>query len=946
MKIIDMRFWLIPFICLFTPELAAQVSFQRAGEEVMPKLYSGSVMACTDLDKDGLEDLVLMDGGTHLKVFYQRGDGRGFYERDLGQQSFKPKWSMVIGDVKGDGSSDIFMCGAYDDIQWVNVSKDRIREKVILAPELYAQGANLVDINRDGYLDLFVCNDIAESYVYEFERQTDRFMRNEQWIDMETAEPSDNSGNYGSVWTDLDMNGLADLYLAKCKAGVTDPGDPRRINTLYMQVAELDFLEVGEAFGLNDGSQSWTADFADVDNDGDWDCFIANHKGPSKLMIQVAPGEFEDQSTESGLNVRFNIIQVKFTDVDNNGYVDLILSGADKGLYLNSGNSFNEIPFLDENAFTSFVTGDWNGDGKLDIYASYCDLINIPSSVADRLWWNSGGDGNFIRFFLEGTTSNRDAVGSRVELYSSLGIQMREVRAGESYGVQNSNVLHFGMSEGVLPDSVIIHWPSGLREILKDLQVNTRYHVIEGVCWYEPGEIEMDRAGYLCENDSFSLVAPPGERFMWNTGDTTSQILVKSPGAYQVAVLDAGCPMKSEPVFIRSMPDIDPDITSSNGSTLCSGGEVILSSVEGIAYLWNTGDTSREISITGPGLYNVSITGFCRDTISEDIIIDEIDTPSEPVITGDSLVLPGFGATLEASGGKILWYEDTSSVFPIGLGPLFSFDELNSDTTIYAASVQDEPGEIIAGGEDLHKGDSKLSANSLNGGIYFTVGKRCILRSVKVYTDDPGDRTFELRDPDGQVIAAKRQFLRPGESRIMLNIEVLPANRAYLLTTNADVNIDVFGHESPLLYRSDKDVQFPYSIDDEIILTKSVYGTRYYYYFYDWIIQEINGCESDRKPATVRILTSSGSYSGNKVHDGILLYPNPSQDHSFVKWDISKFGNEVQYSLFNLTGHLIFSGILTDLDGIDRIDHSLPPGIYILQIKGNGITGTVRLSVN
>jgi hypothetical protein len=247
------------------------------------------------------------------------------------------------------------------------------------APDLYAQGANLVDINRDGHLDLFVCHDEGESHVYRNDG-TGRLVREREWIDMKTVEPSDNSGNYGSVWTDLDGNGWPDLYIAKCKAGAFLPTDPRRINVMYMQGDSLEFDERAVAMGIADGSQSWVADFADVDNDGDLDVFVANHKGPSYLFIQESPGVFVERSKEWGLDVTFNIIQAKFADLDNDGWLDLVLSGSEQRLFMNKGDRFELADdFLQASPMTSFVLGDFNEDGYLDIYASYCDLINMPS---------------------------------------------------------------------------------------------------------------------------------------------------------------------------------------------------------------------------------------------------------------------------------------------------------------------------------------------------------------------------------------------------------------------------------------------------------------------------------------------------------------------------------------------------------------------------------------
>lgn len=925
-----MRFLFILIVILSGFRAEAQIQFELAPDEWMPSLYSGSVMACVDVDRDGLEDLVLMDRGVHLKVFYQRGDGRGFLYRDLGVQTTKSKWSMVAGDVDQNGYTDIFMMGAYDDIQWVELRDDQVKRRVISAPELYAQGANLVDIDLDGTLELFVCNDIAESYIYEYEGGSGDMVRSGGWLDMRTVTPSDNSGNYGSIWTDLDRNGMPDLYLAKCKAGVTDPADPRRVNALFMQEEELEFRELADSFGLADGSQSWTADFADIDNDGDLDCFIANHKGPSLMMMQEAPGRFVDRTAEWGLDVRFNIIQVKFADMNNDGHLDLILSGAEKRLFLNRDGYFEEQPdFLGESPFTSFVIGDWNGDGWLDLYASYCDLINIPSTRPDRLWINRGAvGGHFIRIQLSGTLSNTDGIGAWVEVHSRSDHQVRELRAGESYGVQNSGILHFGFPEGDVIDSVIIYWPSGLVERFDSWAVDQMYHVIEGRCHYIPEKIHSSTSGYFCSGDSLMLVAPgPGNAHIWSHGPEKDTVFVKQAGKYWVISRDSSCQRKSIPLYVRDTPDQDPDIKSSHGITACVGDEVWLESSEGIRYIWNTGDTTRRISVLESGQYQVSITGFCRDTVSDIRPLNFIPVPDPPVVYHDSLAMPG-RARLRAEGGKILWYDQPFGGQLLGNLPWLNLDDVQKDSVVYAATTEDRPGNMIRGGEPEHKG-SKLSANSLNGGILFLVEKRCELYSVKVQTEVAGDRLFEVRRSSGEVLAAIRTYLDPGIHELVLGLELLPSDQPYVLTTNTDVNQSEFGHPSPLLYRSDQDVVFPYSLGSEITLTRSIHGTRYYYYFYDWTVRPIESCESERVPVYARILTN---ISESRIpFSSANIFPNPSQGQLNITFDKGLY-DDLRIEILDLNGRILKDQLFFGGEkGLQWLT-GLPPGLYLVRL--------------
>ena len=145
-------------------------------------------------------------------------------------------------------------------------------------------------MNNDGFLDLFVCNDTGENQT--FLNDGEGGMIKELIIDFKTSEDDDMSGNYSSIFTDIDSDGDLDLYIGKCRAGASEPTDRRRINTLYINNNDGTYTENAEAFGLANGSQTWSVDAGDVDNDGDIDILIANHDRDHDLMINDGAGHF------------------------------------------------------------------------------------------------------------------------------------------------------------------------------------------------------------------------------------------------------------------------------------------------------------------------------------------------------------------------------------------------------------------------------------------------------------------------------------------------------------------------------------------------------------------------------------------------------------------------------------------------------------------------------
>jgi len=102
--------------------------------------------------------------------------------------------------------------------------------------------------------------------------------------------------------------------------------------------------------------------------------------------------------------------------------------------------------------------------------------MNEPPS----LYYNTGPVGNFISLQLVGVKSNRAALGAAVTLVQGADQREREVRSGDGYISQSDLRLHFGLGKAVKAEKIVIRWPSGLVETLRDLPANQYYVVREG----------------------------------------------------------------------------------------------------------------------------------------------------------------------------------------------------------------------------------------------------------------------------------------------------------------------------------------------------------------------------------------------------------------------------------------------------------------------------------
>ena len=429
----------LPLALLLSGSLFAQIGFTKHNDLLNPvNHYSGVAIAVVDVNGDGLDDIVRLNQGKDLSISYQTAPNQPFTQQVLAPVSNESQWGMCAADVDNNGICDIMSGGSYDGIKFITANDDgsAFSTYVMTAPQTFVQAVNFADVNNDGWLDAFVCHDDGVSRIFG-NNGDGSFTFQPGWIDLTTLPVSDNSGNYGSVWSDVNNDGLTDLYIAKCRQGVNSATDPRRINQLFLNNGDGTYTQdVTNASGLRIGAQSWTADFGDIDNDGDFDCFITNHDVSCQLLENDGAGHFTDISEAAGIQntIQGTAIQGVFRDFDNDGYIDILVAGSAHFLLKNNGDKTFAVennPF-DNQDMESYAIGDLNHDGFQDVYGGYANIYTTPSNIPDALWLNNGNDNHFFGLNLRGVQSNRNGVGAKIYLYIALGTQVREVRSGES----------------------------------------------------------------------------------------------------------------------------------------------------------------------------------------------------------------------------------------------------------------------------------------------------------------------------------------------------------------------------------------------------------------------------------------------------------------------------------------------------------------------------------
>jgi len=484
---------------------------------------SGGVIV-DDFNNDNYLDIVTSDWSLDGAMHYYENDTKGKY-LDYSKKSnlglFKGGLSMIQADYDNDGDTDIlvlrgaWMCkyGRQPNSLLRNNGDGTFTDVTIksgLYSEFPTQAGTWNDFNNDGYLDLFIGNESSdESYPSEL------YLNNQDGTFTNVAKAAKcDVVSYikGVTAADYDNDGDIDLFLS----GMNKKKILLKNNGLKDGIPQFtDATDQAGLAGIN--VMTFPTWFWDYDNDGWQDIFVCGYQYNGSIAGEIAmealnvpnqsskmylyhnnhDGTFSDVSKESGLSKTVFAMGSNFGDIDNDGFLDMYLgtgnpdykSLSPNRLFRNMGNGkFADVTVSGRvgnlQKGHAVAINDLDNDGDSDIFIEMGGAY-LGDAFSNSLYLNPGQNNNhWIKLQLEGTESNRSAIGAKVKVtFKENGVSRsvyRILNSGGSFGASALR-MEIGIGQANVIDKIEITWPkTQKKQAFKNIKPNQYLKIIEG----------------------------------------------------------------------------------------------------------------------------------------------------------------------------------------------------------------------------------------------------------------------------------------------------------------------------------------------------------------------------------------------------------------------------------------------------------------------------------